>query len=216
MNNMDYLNQISADTRPAKQTSGSLFDGLPIPAQLVKWLIIALVGVFFVIIIAAILSNQKDPERDLIDRINQRSNNLMTVINTYNPKIKSSSLRAISSNVSSVLTYTQSQTSTILQNYYGVEDKKGKNGSAPNQALIDEETAYAEAINATLETARIEATLDRTYHRILTREVGYFLSLEADLLSRTKKQDLITVLQDSSGNLDSIYAQLADFSDPTL
>ncbi len=213
---MDYLNQISADTRPAKAQPGSLFESFPIPGKLLKWLIIALVAVFFIAIFAAILSNQKDPERDLIDRINQRSNNLMSTINKYNSKIKSSNLRAISNNISSVLTYTQSKTYTILQSYYSTEDKKGKNEVASNQALIDEEKAYIENINATLDTASIEATLDRTYHRILTREVGYFISLETELISRTKKGDLITILNDSASNLDSLYTQLKDFDDPTL
>ena len=216
MNNADYLNQIAAETRQAKPQT-SFLDGFPLPKNLIKWLLITFVALIFIIILGAILSNQKDPERDLIDRINQRSTNLNSMISTYNPQIKSTRLRAISNNISSVLTYTQAQTTTILETYFGTEDKKGNKNAAPsNQSLIDEETAYIEEINASLENARIQATLDRTYHRTLTREVGYLLSLEAELLNRTRKEDLQSTLNDSAYNLDSLYTELQDFTDPTL
>lgn len=208
---MDYLNQISADTRPAKK-QGGLFDSLPVPANLIKILIGAIVAVFLIAILGAGLSNQKDPERDLIDRINQRSTNLMGTINIYNPQIKSSRLRAISNNISSVLVYTQSKTAGFIQTYYADSEKDG----GVNQALIDEETAYIQDINSSLETARIQATLDRDYHRVLTRETSYLISLETELINRTKKSDVAEALKESSENLDSLYRQLYEFTDPTL
>lgn len=216
MNNMDYLNQISADTRPAKK-SASLFSSLPISGKLIKFILIGLAAFVLIIVISAILKNRKDPEQDLFTRINIRTSNLSDVIDDHNSDLKSTRLRAIGNNIASVLSYTESKTEEFIESYYGAEDKKGnKNSPSPNQAIIDEEDAYLEEIEADLEDARIEGHFDRTYHRTLTREIGYLLALEAELLNRTKKSDVIDTLIEPYNNLGTLYEEISNFTDPYL
>lgn len=210
---MEYLDQISADNRQAAaKPTGSFFDGFPIPKNLLKWAGIAIGAVILIAIVASLFSGSGSSDLTLIERINLRSTNLSQTIATYNAQIKSSRLRALTNNISSVLTYNQTETLNFLKNNYA--DEKGN--VVFDAALTAEETEYITNVNADLDRAILESSLDRTYHRTIIREVGYLLNLEDSLGARAKDANLITFLNQSVTNLSALYTDIQNFTDPAL
>ena len=214
MDNLDYLNQISADNRQAApKPSGSLLDSLPLPKKAFKLVAIATGVVFLLVIIAAIFSSSSSTsDRTLLERINLRSANLSQTIATYNAQIKSSRFRALTTNISSILTYNQTESTSILTKTYSSSDGK----FAFTETIAAEETEYITNINNDLERARVEGSLDRTYHRVITREVGYLLNLEDSLGYRTKDESILKFLNQSATNLSALYTDIQNFTDPAL
>lgn len=209
---MDYLNQISADNRQAAKPVGSFFDSLPLPKNLLKWLGLAVAAVLLLVIVSALIPKSSASDRALLERINLRSTNLSTMISDYNPKIKSSRLRAITTNVSSVLTYNQTESLSYLTAHYG--DSKGK--FELDKALTTEEEAYLEEVTKELERGLLEGAIDRTYHRVMIRELSYLMNLQDSLGTRTKDADLISFLNQSGSSLTAVYTDLENFTDPAL
>ena len=211
---MDYLNQISAGNRQAApaQPSNSFLSAIPLPRNMLKWLGIAAGVVILLIIIVSVIPSSDVSEQTLLEQINLRSTNLAATITDTNTNIKSSRLRAITTNISSILNFNQSQTLSILIQTYG----GGKEEYTISETLTADEGAYIEEINAALQRARIEANLDYAFRRILIREIGYFLNLEEVLLSSTKDENIISSLSSSYQNLSTIYTELQEFTDSTL
>ena len=215
MNNMDYLNQISADNRQAaapKPGGPSFLSSLPLPKNALKWLGIAVGAVFLLVIIAAIIPKGSSSERSLAEQVNLRSTNLSETISTYNARIKSSRFRALTTNIASVLTTNQTNTLSYLTANYGSD----KGEYAYDESLVADEAAYIENVNKGLERAIIEANLDRTYHRTIIRETAYLLNLEESLIDRTKDPDLASSMKQSYTNLSALYTEIQDFTDPAL
>ncbi len=203
MDNIAYLNQISAENRASQTNSGGLFSP--------KLLIIlgAVVLIAIIIIIGGSLSSGSEKGVDLVSQINLRSVNLSKTISTYNKQTKSSELRSIASSLSSILTETSSKTTELLSSVYGL-----KNGKV-SEKITQKETAHIEAVNDELEKARLNGLLDRNYVRVLTLQTGLLMSLESECLSRTNNSDVKNVLSNSYANLASIYETLSNYSDST-
>ncbi len=203
MDNIAYLNQISAENRASKTNSNSLFSP--------KLMIIlgAIVLITIIIIIGGSLSSGSEKGVDLVSQINLRSVNLSKTISTYNKQAKSSELRSIASSLSSILTETSSKTTELLSSVYGL-----KNGKI-SEKITEKEATYIENVNAELEKARLNGLLDRNYVRILTLQTGLLMSLESECLSRTNNSDVKNVLSNSYANLAGIYETLSNYSDST-
>ena len=203
MDNIAYLNQISAENRASKTNSNGLFSP--------KLMIIlgAIVLITIIIIVGGSLSSGSEKGVDLVSQISLRSVNLSKTISTYNKQTKSSELRSIASSLSSILTETSSKTTELLSSVYGL-----KNGKI-SEKITEKETAYIENVDAELEKARLNGLLDRNYVRILTLQTGLLMSLESECLSRTNNSDVKNVLSNSYANLASIYETLSNYSDST-
>ena len=129
MNNKEYLEQISTQTRQAKKPATKSFFGLDISPKLLAFIIGGVVAAILIIIIGSIAgSGSNNSERDLTDRIYQRANNLSTVISDFSKRIKSSELRSMSTSLNAVLTETTYSLTTILENDFGSDnaDKPAK------------------------------------------------------------------------------------------
>lgn len=203
MDNIAYLNQISAENRASQANSGGLFS----PKLLIILGAVVLIAV--IIIIGGSLSSGSEKGVDLVSQINLRSVNLSKTISTYNKQTKSSELRSIASSLSSILTETSSKTTELLSSVYGL-----KNGKV-SEKITQKETAHIEAVNDELEKARLNGLLDRNYVRVLTLQTGLLMSLESECLSRTNNSDVKNVLSNSYANLASIYETLSNYSDST-
>ena len=68
-----------------------------------------------------------------------------------------------------------------------------------------------EEMTATLENGRLNAILDRVYAREFAYQIAMLIALEQETYSKTKKENLRSVLTSSMNNLDSLHTQFDDF-----
>lgn len=208
MNNKEYLEQISTQTRQAKKTATKSFFGLDISPKLLAFIIGGVVAAILIIIIGSIAgSGSNNSERDLTDRIYQRANNLSTVISDFNKRIKSSELRSMSTSLNAVLTETTYSLTTILENDFGSDnaDKPAK------EEIATEEEKRMEILSNDLETGRLKGQLDRVYASDFAYEIAMLLSLESEASAKTDKDSLRSALKTSSDNLEKLYEQFNSF-----
>lgn len=208
MNNKEYLEQISTQTRQAKKPATKSFFGLDISPKLLAFIIGGVVAAILIIIIGSIAgSGSNNSERDLTDRIYQRANNLSTVISDFSKRIKSSELRSMSTSLNAVLTETTYSLTTILENDFGSDnaDKPAK------EEIATEEEKRMEILSNDLETGRLKGQLDRVYASDFAYEIAMLLSLESEASAKTDKDSLRSALKTSSDNLEKLYEQFNSF-----
>ena len=208
MNNKEYLEQISAQTRPVKTGKGPF--GLEFNAKTIKILIGVAVAALLIIIIGAISGSggDKNSERDYVDQIYLRSNNLMSAISNYNKRVKSSELRSMGNSLNAVLAELNFNITTILK-----EDFAAKSVGKPDKDKTQTtEDAIAEELNETLENARLNGVLDRTYAREFAYQIGLLESLESETVAKKEKETLINMLTASEENLEQLYDQFNNFA----
>lgn len=209
MNNKEYLEQIAIDTKRAKSSSSTkrLF-GIDVSPKLFFFLIGAVIASVLIIIIGSIAgSSGKESERDLVDRIYLRSNNLSSVITNYNKRIKSSELRSMGTSLNAVLTETSYSVSTVLQNDFGVSSPS----TSVNESIATEETNRSGILSDDLETGRLKGQLDRVYASDFAYEIAMLLSLESEASAKTDKESLKSALATSTSNLEKLYEQFNNF-----
>ena len=210
MDNMAYLQQIASpiEQKP-KSPIGSLMSG-PLMKVLIGLALLAIV----IIIIGTITSgsNNGNSERPLVEQIQLRSNNLIKTITTYNKQLKSSSLRSTGQSLSTVLSETNRELTAILKSDYSIDDSS----SSASKSLKSDEDKYISAINTTLENARLNANLDRTYARQMALETSLLSSLESSLLAKTSNQSLKSILVTSLNNLSPLHDSFDNFTDSNI
>lgn len=209
MNNKDYLNQIASEARPlVKKAPGFFGNTLNLSMKQLKiigGIIIAMVIILFIGMIAT--SGNKNSERDYVDEAYLRTNDLSSVIDSYRTEIRSSELRSISMSLKSVL----SETSYILANAL-TNDFEVKEISKPaKESTAERESAIIGELVDNLEVARLNALLDRVFAREFTYQISLLISLETDILSRTKKEPFKSNLTSAKANLEAIHAQFDNF-----
>ena len=210
MSNLEYLNQISASNRtPGAKKGGFSLGNLNFSPTLVKVLIGGAILTVIMIIVGSILGGGSGApkERDTLDRISLRSGYLITTIKDYNKQIKSSELRSIAASMSSALTETNSTINNILKDEYDAKSNKPDKESTGT----DEEALYNE-LNETLENARLNGLLDRTFAREMAYQASMMESLESDVLARTKKQSLLDYLPKSMNNFNTLSSDFDNFT----
>lgn len=200
MDNFSYLNQISASNstaQPAKKPTNFLFAN----KKLRIFFIVA--GALIVLCIAfGIISSILNRETDYLPRLKLRATNISQIIRDYNPKVKSSSLRAAGSSLSSVIDDTINNTSSYISSEYKTPE-----------SITSEETAIKSSITSALDEAKINGYLDRTYARQLTYAVNILLSLETEASAHTNDKNVQTYLANSAESLNNILPAFSDFSD---
>lgn len=207
MDNKAYLEQISSEARPLKPTK-SLF-GFNISPKMLKIIIGIVVATVIIMIFGGILSSlgNKNSERDYLDKIYIRTDNLMVSISNYNNLVKSSELRSMGNSLNAVLVQTNYEVLNYLKENYELTNYKPEK----EQTLTDENT-YIEELNQSLENGRLNGILDRTYAREFTYEIGMLLSLESEAIANTKNENLKSILNSSHTNLEQLYPQFNNFT----
>jgi hypothetical protein len=208
MDNLAYLQQISKTPPTAKSSSlQSLMSG-KLPKILLGLFVLSVLIIIFGLIFSG--NNTDTSEQSLISQANLRCSNLIQTINTYGRKVKSFSLRSSSNSLSAILTETNNNLNTVLSTYYSSEDS-----STPEDAssYAEEEASHIEQVNANLQVADLNAILDRNYARQMALEISLLLSLESNLIARTEKPDLKSVLEKSTANLSAIHESFNNFSE---
>lgn len=201
MNNVDYLNQISASSKKSKSASDSLLSSKPLIISLIAATVLAIFLIIF-----GIVRDNTTSDTKLLTQLGLRLNNFSTSVSNYNPYVKSSSLRSSGASLSSALEATTLNLKPILEEEKINLDKADKK-------LLDSETSHAEALNNSLEAGKLNGILDRTYASEMALQISLLISLESELYNHTKDDSLKSILSNSFENLKTLYPNFNDFSD---
>lgn len=209
MNNKDYLNKIASETRPLTKPAPGFFGSkLNLSMKQLKIFGIAATAIFLIMIIAMIAtSGNKNSERDYVDQAYIRASNLEKVISEYNKKLKSSDLRSIAMSLKSVLSENSFILATSLTEDFGA---KGV-GEPEKKSILEDEEAHLAELDDTLEAGRLNGLLDRVFSREFTYQTSMLISLEENILTRTKKDNLKSKLTTSISNLEQARDRLDAF-----
>ena len=208
MDNKAYLEQIASETRVSKPKASGFLGKLGLSPLMKKLLIGGVVLAFLIIIIGSIAGGKdKNTDRDLVDKLSLRTTNLISVIERNNRYIKSSSLRSLSNSWKAVLSQVNYATNTSL-----AEDFEAKNSKPQKEQTTLDEDAWKLELEETLEKARLNGLLDRVTSREYAYQIGMLISLENDIINKSKKENLTSALKNSIPNLDQLYDQFDNFA----
>ena len=209
MNNKDYLNQIAAEARPlTKKAPGFFGNTLNLSMKQLKIIGITIAAIFLVMVIAMIAtSGNKHSERDYVDEAYLRTKDLSTVIDKYKPQLRSSELRSMATSLKAILSEVNYNLSSSLTN-----DFEAKSPDKPNKAsTATAEEALMGELDASLEAGRLNGVLDRVFAREFTYHTSLLISIENNILSRTKKEPLKSNISTSKANLEALHEQFNSF-----
>lgn len=204
MNNLEYLNQISQETRP---TSAKKSNSLSL---IIKIAVGGVAAFLFIMCVGLVLNAGKSSPTDLTKQLYVRTANLNTTLTTYNKSLKSSQLRAIGTSLNGVLT----GASASLSNYLLPEG--GEKGDLnPPEKLLTAETTTDEELNTSLNNAKLNGILDRVYANQIQLQVSLLISFIAQLEPRTKDEALLDIITQYQSNLYIIEQSLKTYSNPS-
>lgn len=194
MDNLAYLNKISADskTQATRGSSAPLFSG-----TMKKFLIIAAVLFVGIIITAIILSSLKTTPLTF-DQLKLRTDNLNSSINVYQPRVKSTSLRASSTSLRTILTNISTNITPLVT-------------EEPAETIIAEETTIKSSLDATLEHAKLTGTLDRVYSTQMSYEVKRLMTLISTLAAASSKPEIVNFLTETYQSLDILLPTFTEY-----
>ena len=202
MEGQDYLNQISANNRPTKkQQKGILSSKFFLVGA------IGLVALIIIIIIGALVNGNKGGEKNLSFALKLHLDNTSSVIEEYQPNVKSSSLRSSSASLDNVISDTNSKLTDFVTAKYEFKekdvDKKLKDAAARNQEELSNE----------LFEAKINGVLDRVYAHKMSYETSMLMTEEAKLINSSKDDALKSILSTSYDSLKNLYDNFNNFSE---
>lgn len=204
MNNLEYLNQISQETRPtAAKKSASM-------SLIIKIAVGGLLAFLFIMCLGMALGSGKTTPTDLTKQLYVRTANLNTSLTTYNKSLKSSQLRAIGTSLNGVLT----SASASLTNYLSSEGDKDADLNPPEK-LLAVETETIESLGTALNNAKLNGILDRVYANQIQLQVSLLITFISQLEQRTKDTDLLDIISQYQSNLTVIEQSLKDYSNPS-
>lgn len=204
MNNLEYLNQISQETRPVKsQKSNSM-------SLIIKIAVGGIAAFLFIMFLGIALNAGKTSPTDLTKQLYVRTTNLNTALGTYNRALKSSQLRAIGTSLNGVLT----SASASLTGYLAPADDKEASLNPPEKLLETETTTITE-LDTALNNAKLNGILDRVYANQIHLQVSLLITFISQLEQRTKDTDLLEILDQYQSNLYVIEQSLQNYSNPS-
>lgn len=203
MDNLSYLQSISAKPKRSGLLGGDLFQN--------KKLLIGLAGAFvlalLIIIIGSLNKGGLSAAAEATVRLDARTDNMIKLLNNYNKSLKSSELRGMGTSLKSVLQATAKPLDNSLKSDFGELEKEDTSD------ITIEETNFSADLETTLENARLNATLDRVFPREMTYHIYQLLQLQRTCLDETSNDDLSTALTSAIENLTALYDQFSTFSD---
>ena len=197
MNDLEYLNQISAGVNRQQKPVG-FFD----KKMKIIFGVFAAVLLLFIVLIAANGSSQT-PEvtaASELNRLYSRSNELIKTISDYNGSVRSSSLRSTGTSLSTLLTEVSSTSASYL-------------GEAKTDELTPDDAQNLADLTASLESARLNGILDRHYASEMYFQIRYLLIIEDSVRSRTGDANLKSYLNSSYASLSHLGETFNNFSE---
>ena len=202
MDGQEYLNQISAKSRPLQKPKSGIFSS--------KYFIIGAIGLgalILIMIIGAMLGGGKSSEKDIGADLILHLNYTTEEIQKYQPDVKSSDLRSSSASLQSLLSNTSKDLSTYMEEKYGFKDNKV---DKKKLAEVEEEKT---ALDSELFEAKITGALDRTFAHKMAYEITLIQSEEEKMMKATKNDEVKSGLQKSYDSLEVLYPKFNDFSE---
>jgi hypothetical protein len=190
---IDYLNQIAP--QPQKP-------GINKRALVVVILGIGLVLALVIGFITFTTSSANGPKKSAVV-LTVRMQEMKTVAEASQPKIKSSSLRGINRSLIIFLTNANRDITVPLT-------ANGINMEKLDKAVVAKEKA--DPITANLEDARLNAVFDDTYAREMSFKLATVALLIEEISSTTKSKSMKDFLTTTSSNLQPIKQQLDEFN----
>lgn len=205
MDGQEYLSQIAKDdTRPKRQkdTSGGLGLGIDfkkiLHSKIFLGVVIGLVLLFAVMIITSAMSGNKADIPDLATKLKAEIDETTEMINKYQDRVKSSTVRSNGASLYSVLSGTGlglgGWITTAYPEYKGLSEKE-------TAALEASKTALDEELFA----AKITGKLDWTFSSKMAEQIANILAQEDNLYTQTKDADLKQILESNYDSLENLY-----------
>ena len=201
MDNKAYLEKIASETRISKPKATGFLGKLGLSPMMKKLLIGAVAVAFFFIILGTALGGGDK------DKLSLRTTNLVSVIEHYTPYVKSSKLRSLGNSLKAVINQVNYAANTSLADDFDAKGSKPQK----EQTTLDED-AWRLELEESLENARLNGILDRVYSRDYAYQIGMLISLENDIIKKSKKENLTSALEKSLPNLDQLYDQFDNFA----
>lgn len=200
MDGQNYLNQISTSVRPAKKTSSNFMN-----SKVAKIAIGGIAAFMLIAIIGGIMSSGRSSIQSRAVSLKYHIDNTLGVISTYQPNIKSSTLRSNSASLYSVL----SNTTIELTNYL-VDNYKYKDNDKSYKTLANNASLNSDALSQSLFQAKINGVLDEIYMSKMAYEISSIMSEEATVYNSTSNQELESILSTSYSSLDTLLPLFSD------
>lgn len=205
MDSQDYLDQISASSRPINQGFGGKLMKF-LTSKYAMWGGIALGALVVILIFGSILgSGKKVSVADKCLTLKSRLDGTLEVISEYQTYVKSSSLRSLSASLQGVFTNTASQLGNYITAVYG----PGEN----DEAILEEAELNKIDLTDELFEAKINGYLDRIYAHKMALEIYSVMSDEADITKSSSEAELNSILSSSYDSLNNLYDKFNDFSE---
>ena len=145
MDKQEYLNEISASTRPASTKNSQKF----LSSKLFWVGIIGVLLLIVIIIIGSLISGSSTSTKDQVFSLIIHLDNTTDLIEEYQPSVKSSDLRSHSASLNGVLSNTSSSLTTYATEKYNYKLKE------VNKSIVEEETSYKDTLNSDFFNAKI-------------------------------------------------------------
>ncbi len=204
MDNFAYLNEIAQSNRPVKNPAaqGSFLN----KSMVIKIVVGGAVLFFLLMAVGALLSGLKNRTVELTRQVYLRTTNLNSVLVTYNPAVKNSSLRSTGLSLAGILTNATTQLGKYL-------NPTGDDGASlqPAADVVAEETTTLNGLNTALESAKLNGVLDRTYANQIGWQVSLLLALVSELEERSDDAGLLSVLQNYRTSLETIHQSFESY-----
>ena len=210
MENQEYLNQISAKSKPVKPANGaSKFDISSILHS--KYFLIGAIGIvalILIMIVGALLGGgeKKNPATDVL-KFKYHLSSTTEIIDTYQPRIKSSILRSYNASLKNVISSITSDVDNYLTNVIHYEPSKD------DETIIAEANVAKDELSKELLEAKINGILDRVYAHKMAYEITLLINEESSLEKTTKDDALKAILAPSKTSLENLYNNFNDFSE---
>lgn len=203
MNNLEYLNEISKSNRPTSPSKKS-----PVNFGLIfKILLGATIITALLMALVVLVNNGATRATDLTQQLYMRMTNVNKTISTYNGSLKSSQLRSINYSLSGTITGASAQLATYLS-----DTSESKSPLTPPSTIVTSETKLNDNINATLDRAKLNGTLDRIYSAQIQMQVSLMMSITSEILARDKSPALAEILNSFYSNLHVISETLNNYT----
>lgn len=203
MDGQEYLNQISATTKPT-QVKGGKFSFLKS-----KYFLLGagtLVALIIIMIIGAILGSGKGNEKIYATDLLLHVNNTASVVEEYQPYIKSSELRGYSASFKSLLDVIGKDVEDYLKEKYDFKNA--------DKEVAEEADEMKEELSNELFEAKINGYLDMTFAHKMTYETEMMIT-EMNKLNRVTKNDVLKGKLEGShkSSLENLNKNFDDFSE---
>ena len=203
MDGQEYLSQIAQDdTRPKQQkdTGGGLgidFKKI-LRSKIFIGVVVGLVLLFLVMIITSAVTGNKEDMSDLATKLKAEIDETTEMINKYQDRVKSSTVRSNGASLYSVLSGTglglSGWITTVYPDYKGLSEKE--------EAKLEESKA---TLDEELFEAKITGKLDWTFSQKMAEQIANILTQEDKIYKETKDENLKQILESNYGSLENLH-----------